>query len=68
MLQDYGVEFPICEKFSLTKLLLTKCPKYDSKSCSQNGGVNDIYDFFSKKFFLSKRHIMKKTILICIKN
>jgi hypothetical protein len=32
------------------------------------GGVNDIYDFFSKNFFLSKRHIMKKKILICIKN
>ncbi len=32
------------------------------------GGVNDMFDFFSKKFFLSKCHIMKKKILICIKN
>jgi hypothetical protein len=32
------------------------------------GGVNGMYDFFSKKIFLSKCHIMKKKILICIKN
>jgi hypothetical protein len=32
------------------------------------GGVNDMYDFFTKNFFLSKCHIMKNKILICIKN
>jgi hypothetical protein len=32
------------------------------------GGVNNIYDFFTKKFFLSKCHFMKKTISISIKN
>jgi hypothetical protein len=32
------------------------------------GGVNDMYDFFTEIFFLLKCHIMKKKILICIKN
>jgi hypothetical protein len=32
------------------------------------GVVNNMYDFFTKKFFLSKCHFMKKTILISIKN
>jgi hypothetical protein len=32
------------------------------------GGVKNMYDFFTKNFFLSKCHFMNKTILISIKN